>query len=179
MSPGNFKPKIEMGIVTKDMLQALADLGYPKEFRDKIDLNQATTIIEKQIRFSTENKVSGATNPDKEVVAEEKEGGYKIPEYIGSEKFKAAYNLDLNKLRELVKDSDGINLKENGDTLLHTVVTMAFQDFDKAKEVIEFLKSKMANIFTVNNENLNPIQIAENRSTANTKYKEIVGVLKS
>ena len=91
MSPGNFKPKIEMGIVTKDMLQALADLGYPKEFRDKIDLNQATTIIEKQIRFSTENKVSGATNPDKEVVAEEKEGGYKIPEYISTQFSKSTF----------------------------------------------------------------------------------------
>jgi ankyrin repeat protein len=171
----SFKPQHEIKTITTDMLQALADLGYPSDIRRAMSFEDANTAIAGNIKY-TKEKAEPA--PREEHKPEPKPT--KIPEYQGDPIHKAAYDLDIEKLKELVTDQKSADGKDKDlNTLLHLAVLMAFQDFHKARKVIEFLKSKSANIFLRNQDNYTALEIAEQRSLNAPQYLDIVGILKN
>ncbi len=165
--------------LTKDMLQGLADLGYPKSMRNTIDYWNAEEIIKKQLSYK---KIDiGVSEEEKtDEVKKDIEKDYRSIEHSGADKFKAVYNLKPEDLEKALEFDDNVNEKDDGgDTMLHIVVNMAFGDFKNAKRIIEMLKKKGVNIFLKNIDGLTAIDIAERRSEKTPEYKDIVDELKN
>ena len=160
--------------ITKILIQALADLHYPKIVRDSMNYDEAKTIIENQAIY---NPAQETTSGDKENEPETKtESKPIIPKYEGLLQHQAAYELDLDTLQRF--DWDALESKnKNGETPLHLVVMMAFQNFTKAEEIIRFLKRKEIDFNLKDNNGLTPLDIAQQRAALTPGYQSIAAVL--
>lgn len=158
--------------VTTMMLQALADLGYPKSAWNAMKYDEVKEITENQIVYKPSVVVPLVKKQD------EAKSEIVIPKYEGDPQHQAAYELDLGTLQNL--DYEALESRDkNGDTSLHLVVIMAFRDFAKAEEIISFFKRKGIEFDSRNNEGLTALDIAKRRATVTPAYQKIVEVLEN
>ncbi len=153
--------------IPQQLLQGIADLGYPKDIWQKMNRDEIERIVTSQIRYQPQaTKEESATS-----VKEEKKSVY-----VGDPQHMAAYSLDLPALEQF--DYEQLESQDTqGETPLHLVVMMAFQDFEKAENIIAFLKKKEIEMNLKNNDNLTALEIAKRRMATTPAYARIVAAL--
>ena len=169
---------LEVSPVPLPIIQALADLGYPKEIRSTLKIDEIDHILTNNITYKKEDMSVIEKNENKEEVKETSESSVSKFEFKSSPRIQAAHELNMSALRDLIHNPKDVDEKdERGETLLHHVVMMAYEDFAKAEEIIEFLKDKGANIYIQDKSGMSVLDVAEKRAGVSLGYQNIVKAL--
>lgn len=168
-NPGAYNPFSQDPKVHQMLLQALADLNYPKSEWGKMSHDEMQRIVDSQIRYQSNTKVDEQSAPATETKNE-------TASYQGDPQHMAAFSLNLTALEQF--DYEKLESQDaQGETPLHLVVMMAFQDFEKAENIILFLKKKGIETNFRNNDNLTALEIAKRRMQTTPAYARIVAAL--